>query len=95
MAKVDPYTDKVLGIWRYDGKISRESKKFCFKRQATLKLHKDHAQDYYDPKTGEKKIIHGEVVLTEVKMIDKENSDVGIFREIEATAGSIILDVLK
>lgn len=89
--QADPYTDTILGQWT----PSKNTKdKFCFRRSAKLKLHKDHAQDYLEPKTLKKQRVHGDVVISETKLIDKQTSRVDLFRNLELTETSVVIDVI-
>ena len=90
----DPYVDSILGKWTFDKKASSKGSKYCWKRSGTFTLHKDHAQDYTNPETFKKQKVHGEVVLTETKLIDKESSDIGLFRGLELTPKSVVVDMI-
>lgn len=94
MPKPDPYCDAVLGDWKYSAKESKVQKKFVFTRRAQFALHKDHALDYLNPETLKKQKVHGEVILTESKLIDKNSSAVSMFRGLELTEKSVLVDVL-
>lgn len=93
MKKTDPFTDQILGQWKFNKKKSNTNH-WCFSREAVIKLAKIHAQDYFDPETHEQQIIYGEVKLVHHKLIDRNNSDMALFRYVEKTPNSVTEKVI-
>ena len=93
--RYEPYCDAVLGDWKFSDKESKSHKgKFVFVRRGEVTLHRDHALDHIDPTTFAKQKVHGVVVLTETKLIDKQNSAESRFRGLELTDRSVVDDVI-
>ena len=87
----DPYSDHILGDWKFDPKKSKKDQ-FTWQRQATVKLHKDHHQLWTNPETFKVQKVYGEVVLRETKIIDKNTSGEQRFRSMELTGNSKVED---
>ena len=89
----DPYTDQVLGEWRFDARASKKNY-FIWKRQATIKLHKDHAQMYTNPETFKVQKVFDEVTLTETKQICKATSSEQRYRGLKLTPNTKVEDLI-
>jgi hypothetical protein len=90
---MNPFTDNIMGNWKIDKKGSSKTQ-LCYRREAKITLHKDHAQDYIDPKTFKNKKVYGIVNLVETKMIDLSNSHTQLFHKVELTPSSEMYDVI-
>lgn len=82
--KKDYYTDSILGKWTHDKKASNKEN-LCYRRQATVTLHKDYAVDWTDPADYKEYNLHGDVILTETKLFNIATSDQNYFRGVELT----------
>jgi hypothetical protein len=91
---MNPFTDNIMGDWKLDKKGSSKTQ-LCYRREAEITLHKDHAQDYVDPKNFKKKKIYGLVNLIETKMIDLATSNTQLFTAIELTPKSEMFDFIS
>lgn len=80
--KKDFYTDTVLGTWKL---VKKTKKDLNYQRKAEIKLHRDHALSYFDPKTFEEYLVWGDLVLVENKILNIETSDQSMFRGVELT----------
>lgn len=76
------YTDALLGNWKLNKKTKTE---LHYTRSTNVKLHKDYAMDYTDPKTFKNYKIWGDVVLGEKKILVIETSNFSTFRTIDTT----------
>ena len=74
------YVDAVMGEWKHDKKGSTKDN-LCYKRRVEVKLHKDYAMEWIDPSDFKKYKVHGDVVLTETKLIDIKTSLPSFFRK--------------
>lgn len=92
--KIDPFNDVSLGEWAADKKHSNKDY-MAFSRSAEINIPERYAQEWYDPVTFEKKLIWGRTVLTERKLISKQNSSESIQRFMEpALKGSNIKNIV-
>jgi hypothetical protein len=89
--KPDPFCDSVLGEWKSDKKRTNKDV-LAFSRTAELHVPEQHAQDWIDPVTFDKKKLHGKVRLTEVKLINKHNSELSFNRIIEPALKGAVID---
>jgi hypothetical protein len=78
------YVDTVMGDWKHDKKKSTKDN-LCYTRRAAVKLHKDYAIEWIDPKDTKKYKVFGDVVLTETKLINISTSLPSFFRGVELT----------
>lgn len=90
---VDPFTDNILGEWKFDLKSNAHSA-IWYTRTAKIELAEAYAQPFHNPDTGVPQQIWGEVVLIEKKAIDKATSNISIHRSIEKTPLSKVKDVI-
>ena len=79
--KVDPFNDVSLGDWKPDKKNSNKSF-LAFQRTAEVNVPERYAIEWHDPVTFAKKLIWGKTVLTERKLISKDNAAESLQREI-------------
>lgn len=86
--KRDYYVDSVMGEWVHDKKESTKDA-IAYKRRAEVKLHKDYAVDWVDPEDFKKYKVHGDVVLTEKKLVNVKTSEPSLFRGLELTPKSV------
>lgn len=92
--KQDYYVDAILGEWKHNKRKSTRDNIY-YERQATLKLHKDFAVPYIDPESFKEYKVHGEVTLTEVKLLQIQTSAQNFFRGVELTPNSIKEEIIK
>lgn len=82
--KSDFYVDAILGPWKHDKKGSTKET-MSWRRNATVKLHRDNAILYTDPEDFKEYKVYGEVTLTEQKLINIATSDMSLFRGVKLT----------
>lgn len=93
--KTNVYTDAIMGEWKQDKEASKKKHgKLVYRRQATVKIHKDNALDRTDPETYKAQKVHGEVILKETKHVDRETSKIDLFKELELTDDSVVINVI-
>lgn len=85
--KKDYYVDAIMGEWKQDKRKSNKEN-LCFKREATIKLHKDFAMLYIDPEDFKEYKVHGDVTLTETKLVSTQTSAQTFFRGLKLTPTS-------
>ena len=93
MKKVNIFCDSILGSWNPDKK--QTNKEFhAWSRTKQLKLDEQYCQDYYDPETKKLQKIFGEVILLEVKLVNKKTSEMSYSRLITPTTTSKIIPIV-
>jgi hypothetical protein len=92
--KIDPFNDAALGEWKPDKKNT--NKLFiAFSRTAEISIPEMYKQSWKDPITFKDKLIWGKAVLTERKLISKQNSVESLQREMNPSLrGSHVEDVI-
>ena len=92
--KKDFYTDSIMGEWKQDKRKTTKDN-LCYKREATIKLHKDHAMAYTDPEDFKDYKVFGDVTLTEQKLVNTNTSAQTFFRGLKLTPTSEKVAVIK
>jgi len=87
MKNNDYYVDAVMGQWAHNKKKTTKEN-ICYTRQAAVKLHKDYAVLWTDPKDFKQYKVHGDVVLTETKLVNLQTSEQSFYRGVELTKTS-------
>jgi hypothetical protein len=82
VGKADPFCDKTLGEWKADKKRTNKDV-LAFSRTAEIDIAERYAQDWIDPVSFEKMRLYGKVKLTEVKLVNKHNSEISFSRSME------------
>jgi hypothetical protein len=91
--KKDFYVDSIMGSWVHDKRKSNKTN-ICYTRKAPVTLHKDNALDWTDATDFKQYKVHGDVVLTERKLIELSTSNQSLFRGIELTDKTIKTPVI-
>lgn len=92
--KTDFYVDSIMGDWRHDKKGSTKEA-LRYTRKAPVKLHRDYAVAWTDPKDFKEYKVFGDVVLTEQKVMNVATSATSFFRGVELTATTEKAPVIK
>lgn len=82
ITKIDPFCDMTLGEWKPDKKLTNKTQ-LVFSRSAEINIPENYAQDWICPQTFTKKKIWGKALLSEQRVISKENGMESIQRQIE------------
>lgn len=84
----DYYVDVIMGEWVHNDKKSTKQN-LVYERTAKAKLHKDMAMDYIDPDDFKEYKVHGDVILTEKKLLNIKTGGSSFFRGLKLTDTTI------